>query len=341
MIMNYARILDVNLNRAREGLRVIEEICRFYLNDQKYFFRLKELRHNLKEAESLFQVNQVLFRDAESDVGKEPHPLEKSRRNLKELLTANCKRVEESLRVLEEFSKPYNGGGDIFKKCRFAMYELEKELILRIRKVIDFSVYLVTDDIYLSKPDLFLVIEECIKAGVTVLQYRAKNKTSRQMMEDCKVLRNLTRKYNIPLIINDRLDLALAVEADGVHLGQDDLPFDVAKRYIGDGIIGISASTYEEGEEAISKGADYIGLGPVFATPTKKDANPPCGIETLFRLKSNFPDTKVVAIGGIDLSNASQVIKAGANGLAIVSAILGSGEPAEQVKKFGEFYSKQ
>lgn len=332
--MNYARILDVNLNRAREGLRVVEEICRFHMNDQKYFLKLKELRHNLKEAEAHFRINPLLCRDAESDVGREPHALEKKRSGLIDLLTANCKRVEESLRVLEEFSKIYEGWSDIFKKTRFAMYDLEKELALKIQKAIDYSVYLLTDDIYLSEPDIFVVIEECIKAGVTVLQYRAKNKTSKQMLKDCEILRTLAKKYSIPFIINDRLDLALAVDADGVHLGQDDLPFEIAKKYMGDKIIGISASTFAEGQEAVLKEADYIGLGPVFVTPTKKDANPPCGTETLFRLKSQFPWAKIVAIGGIDLNNASEVINAGADGLAVISAILGSAEPAEQVRKF-------
>ncbi|MHB9095835.1 MAG: thiamine phosphate synthase, partial [Eubacteriales bacterium] len=326
---------DVNLNRAREGLRVVEEICRFHMNDQKYFLRLKELRHRLKEAETHFALTPVLFRAAESDVGKEPHPLEKKRRDLKGLLTANCKRVEEGLRVLEEFSKFYGDWGDIFKTTRFAMYELEKELVLKLPGFVDYSLYLITDDIFLGNPDIFVVIEDCIKAGVTVLQYRAKNKTGREMLKECEKLKDLTGRYSIPFIVNDRLDLALAVDADGVHLGQDDLPFETAKKYMGDRIIGISATSYQEGQEVIIKEADYIGFGPIFATPTKKDANPPCGTGTLSRLKFEFPDARIVAIGGIDLNNAVEVIKAGADGLAVISAILGSANPAETVKKFG------
>lgn len=332
--MDYARILDVNLNRAREGLRVVEEVCRFLMNDQKLFLRLKELRHLLKEAEANLAITPVLFRGADSDVGKGPHPLEKTRRDLKGLLKANCRRVEESLRVLEEFSKFYGDGGDIFKKARFAMYELEKELTLKLPDTADYSLYLITDDVYLDKPDIFLVIEECIKAGITALQYRCKSKTGREMLIECGKLRELTGRYDIPFIVNDRLDLALAVDADGVHLGQDDLPFETAKKYMGDKIIGISATNYEEGAAAIIKGADYIGAGPVFATPTKKDARPPGGVGTISRLKSDFPGARVVAIGGIDLRNAAEVLKAGADGLAVISAILGSSNPAETVKEF-------
>lgn len=332
--MDYGRILDVNLNRAREGLRVVEEVCRFHMNSQKYFLRLKELRHLLKEAETNLAITPVLFREADSDVGKEPHPLEKTRRDLKGLLRANCRRVEESLRVLEEFSKFYGEGGDIFKKARFAVYELEKELILKLPDTADYSLYLITDDVYLDNPDIFMVLEDCIKAGITALQYRAKNKTGREMLKECGKLRDLTGRYDIPFIVNDRLDLALAVDADGVHLGQEDLPFETAKKYMGDKIIGISATSYKEGEEAIIKEADYIGLGPVFATTTKKDASPPCGAGTLSRLKAEFPDVRVVAIGGIDLNNAAEVIKAGTDGLAIISAVLGSANPAEAVKKF-------
>lgn len=332
--MDYGRILDANLNRAREGLRVVEEICRFHMNNQALFFRLKELRHLLKEAETNFMITPVLFREVDSDVGKEPHVLEKSRRDLKGLLKANCKRVEESLRVLEEFSKFYGDWGDIFKKARFTMYELEKEITLNVLKTADYSLYLITDDVYLGNPDIFIVIEDCIQAGITALQYRAKNKTGREMFKECEKLRELTRRYDIPLIVNDRLDLALAVDADGVHLGQEDLTFETAKKYMGDRIIGISATTYAEGQEAILKSADYIGVGPVFVTSTKKDANSPCGLETLSRLKAEYPGAGIVAIGGIDLNNAAGVLKAGADGLAIISAILGNPNPAGTVQQF-------
>ncbi len=332
--MDYGRILDANLNRAREGLRVVEEICRFQLNDQKLFERLKALRHLLKQGEATFQPTPLLSREVATDVGKEPHPLEQQRRDLKGLLKANCKRVEESLRVLEEFSKLQGNGGELFKKGRFAVYQLEQEIVLQLPPTADFSVYLLTDDSYLSQPDFFSVLEACLQAGVTALQYRAKQITGREMYQQGEQLRELTNKYRLPLLINDRLDLALAVGADGVHLGQSDLPLEVAQKLLGDKIIGVSASTYEQAVTAIQQGADYIGLGPIYATATKLDTLPPCGLGLISRLKAEFPKTELVAIGGLTTINAGEVLQSGADGLAIISAILGSPHPTTAVQEF-------
>ncbi|HEY3424802.1 MAG TPA: thiamine phosphate synthase [Negativicutes bacterium] len=202
----------------------------------------------------------------------------------------------------------------------------------------DYSVYLLTDDYYLKNDNIFSVIETCLQAGVSVLQYRAKEKTSREMLRQAERLRVLTRHYNIPLIINDRLDIALAVDADGVHLGQSDLPLAVARRLMGDKHVGVSATCYEEGREAIMQGADCIGIGPVFPTATKKDAKPACGLTALVRLKSEFPEARLVAIGGITPDNAAAVLQAGAEGLAVISAILGARQPAEAVASFRKLF---
>lgn len=332
--MELLRIVDANLNRAREGLRVVEEIGRFYLNDRELFLKFKQLRHILKDGEKSFETAPCLFRQSEIDVGAESDYLESERKNLNELITANFKRIEESLRVLEEYSKLLTGKSEYFKHARFITYELEKEIMLKIPKLIDYSLYLVTDDVYLKDTSIFSVIEQCIMSGVTVLQYRAKEKTSREMLREAERLREITKKYDVPLIINDRIDLALAVDADGVHLGQDDLTYETAKKYLGHRIIGISSSTYEQAKEAIENGADYIGHGPIFPTPTKKDAHPACGMKSMADIRMEFPDAKIIAIGGISIENAEEVIKAGANGLAVVSAVLGSVDPPDAVKRF-------
>lgn len=332
--MELFRIIDANLNRAREGIRAVEEISRFYLNDQDIFLKLKKLRHYLIEGEKSLGISAIIFRKSGSDVGKKPHQIENDRGDLRELLEANANRVEESLRVLEEFSKLHGYSGELFKKARFSMYELEQEIFLKLPQPLDYSLYLATDDYYLKRCNIYNIIEQSLQAGVTVLQYRSKEKTSREMLAEAQNLRKLTKRYQIPLIINDRLDLALAVEADGVHLGQDDLPFDIAKKYMGEKAIGISTTSYEESRAAILAGADYIGLGPIFETPTKKDANPPCGVETVIRLKKEFPKAKIIAIGGINLKNAAGVLTAGADGLAVISAILGSSKPARETAAF-------
>ena len=208
-------------------------------------------------------------------------------------------------------------------------------------KRIDYSVYLVTDDLYLNRDGIFQVIEQTLQSGVTLLQYRAKERSGREMLREAKLLRELTRKHDAPFIINDRLDIALAVEAEGLHLGQEDLPLEVARKYLGNKIIGVSATCFEEARQAFLQGADYVGVGPVFPTLTKKDAKPPCGLTELQRLKSEFPSVPWVAIGGIDLNNVHEVIRAGADGAAIISAILGSDDPCGAVRRFAQQFAEK
>ena len=208
-----------------------------------------------------------------------------------------------------------------------------------MKKKFDYHIYLVTDDTYLQGPGCFGVLEECLAAGVTVVQYRAKAKSGREMLRDAQQVKLLTDRYQVPLIINDRIDLAMAVDADGVHLGQSDLPYAVARKLLGDEKeIGLSSTSYEEGRAAILAGADCIGVGPIYPTPTKKDAKLPCGLTVLNRLRAEFPAVPMIAIGGISLDNASPVVSAGANGLAIISAILGSPNPAVAVAGFKKIW---
>ena len=207
-------------------------------------------------------------------------------------------------------------------------------------KNIDYRVYLATDDYYLDKSDIFALIERSLAAGVGVLQYRAKNRSGRQMLKEAETLKVLCRKYNVPLIINDRLDIALAVEADGLHLGQDDLPLASARALFGDRIIGVSATCYEEGREALLQGADYVGVGPVFATTTKKDAKPPCGLTAIARLRAEFPAALVVGIGGIAPANAAQVAAAGADGAAVISAVFDSSDPQDTVRRLVQTFRR-
>jgi thiamine-phosphate pyrophosphorylase len=199
-------------------------------------------------------------------------------------------------------------------------------------KNIDYRLYLATDDYYLDKSDAWGVIEQALAAGAGVLQYRAKGRSSRQMLQEAGRLKILGSKYKVPLIVNDRLDIALAVEADGLHLGQDDLPLTEARKFFTGGIIGVSATCYEQGREALLQGADYIGVGPVFATTTKKDAKPVCGLTVIERLKAEFPAALIVGIGGIAPANVAQVAAAGADGAAVISAIFDSNNPGEAAR---------
>lgn len=187
---------------------------------------------------------------------------------------------------------------------------------------VDYSVYLVTDEEMLNGITLKSAVEEAILGGATIIQLREKNLSSRDFYNRALEIREITLKYNVPLIINDRVDIAMAIDADGVHLGQQDLPVSIARKILGNNkIIGVSAQNIDLALKAQNDGADYLGVGAVFKTNTKKDALQGVGLQMI---KSISEKIKIpfVGIGGIDHSNAKSVIESGANGVAIVSCIL-------------------
>jgi len=171
-----------------------------------------------------------------------------------------------------------------------------------------------------------------LEGGATTIQLRMKNASTRRMVEIGKKIKNLTEEYDALYIVNDRIDVALATEADGVHLGQDDMPIEIAREIVGDMIIGISASSLQEAIEAERKGADYIGAGSVFPTSTKEDARF-LGLNALREIveKVRIP---VVAIGGINMDNLVQVLEIGVQGIAVISAIMGADNVREATARF-------
>ena len=189
-------------------------------------------------------------------------------------------------------------------------------------KNVDYSLYLATDRPMLKDRDLFRAVEEAVLGGVTVVQLREKEASSLEFYNIALRMKQLTAKYGIPLIINDRLDIMLAVDADGLHLGRDDLPLPVARKLIGPGkILGWSVSDVEQALEGEKFGADYLGAGAVFATGTKSDAGKPIGLEALGEIKSSV-SLPVVGIGGINATNIRQVKNTGVDGVCVISGIL-------------------
>lgn len=201
-----------------------------------------------------------------------------------------------------------------------------------MKPAIDYSIYLVTDEACLHGRPLLKCVEEALAAGVTLVQYRAKAADGGVLYAEACRLKELCDKYNVPLIINDRLDIALAVGAAGVHLGQDDLPCAVARRLLGeDFIIGVSAHNPAEAVQAVSEGADYLGCGAVFGTATKHDVAK-LGLENLRAIRKAVA-VPMVGIGGITADNYAEVLATGADGAAIVSGILAQDDIGAVVKK--------
>lgn len=201
-----------------------------------------------------------------------------------------------------------------------------------MKPAIDYSIYLVTDEACLHGRPLLECVEEALAAGVTLVQYRAKAADGGVLYAEACRLKELCDKYNVPLIINDRLDIALAVGAAGVHLGQDDLPCAVARRLLGeDFIIGVSAHNPAEAVQAVSEGADYLGCGAVFGTATKHDVAK-LGLENLRAIRKAVA-VPMVGIGGITADNYAEVLATGADGAAIVSGILAQDDIGAVVKK--------
>ena len=205
-----------------------------------------------------------------------------------------------------------------------------------IMKHLNLRLYLVTDE-YCLPPgrNLFDAVEEALQAGVTLVQYREKNGQGKGMLEKARQLIALCHRYNVPLLVNDRLDIALLSGADGVHLGQDDIPVAEARRLAGeDFLIGATAHNVKEALAAEAAGADYLGCGAVFATSTKKDTVP-LGLDGLKAIRQAVR-IPIAGIAGITTDNYQQVLATGADGVAVVSAILGAASVREAVNRFLE-----
>jgi len=199
--------------------------------------------------------------------------------------------------------------------------------------ITDYSLYFVADADFAAGRDLAPIIEAAVRGGVTVIQIRAKNRSFKDFVDLGRRAAAVLKKLGVPLLINDRVDVALACRAEGVHLGQEDVPPALARRALAEGtVIGVSANTPEEAHEAERQGADYIGAGPVFATASKATDLPIIGPEGVRRIKAAIR-IPVVAIGGITEGNARELRAAGADGIAVISAILGAADPETAARR--------
>jgi thiamine-phosphate pyrophosphorylase len=336
--VSLARILDANVNRAREALRVLEELCRFHLSDRFLAQLAKELRHELTQLMLIHLPSHQLLRsrDTEHDIGTQISTgAEAYRASLADVQQANAQRLQEALRSLEEYGKvqsPLLGKG--IEAIRYRSYTLEKALMTQHHS----SERLAQAQLYLlvSKggcaASIEWTIQEAAAGGVGMVQLREKAKSDRELLAIGKEVREATRKAGILFIMNDRPDMARLVDADGVHLGQDDLDVRSTRNILGtEAIIGVSTHNLEQCKRAILDGADYIGVGPTFASQTKSfDAF--AGLEFV-RQVAEFTTLPAYAIGGITADNVSQVVKAGLSRVAVGHAISKAEEPRNVARR--------
>jgi len=266
-------------------------------------------------------------RDTPGDTGTSiTHPQEQIRHNVTQVLQANFCRVEEALRSLEEFGKIYRPEmADACKQFRYQVYTLESTVLghQRFQLLMQAQLYLVTA----PTENLLSIAESALQGGLQMVQYRGKEGDDCDRIVIAQQLRELCRRYGALFLVNDRVDLAIAVDADGVHLGQQDLPIAVARNLLGSHrIIGRSTTNPEEMAKALEEGADYIGVGPVYATPTKPD-KAAAGLDYVRYAAENSP-VPFFAIGGIDAQNLDEVMAAGGDRVAVVRALMKAENPA-------------
>ena len=335
------RLLDANLDRAREGLRVIEDWCRFGLARPDLVSRTKDFRQRLGRCH---QAYYKLARHTATDpAAGMAHGAQAERQGAAAVVAANCGRVQEALRVLEEFGRALPGplAGEA-AAIRYGLYDLEVDVLRaaagpgwRRELLQQCQLYLVTSPV----ANLEAVVAAALGAGVRLVQYRAKADapagdapaggpaiTDQQRLADARALRELCARHGALFLVNDRLDLALAVDADGVHLGQDDLPPAIARSLLGpDRLIGRSTNRIEQLHQAVADGCDYVGVGPVNATPTKPGRDP-VGLEYVRQAAAASP-IPFFAIGGIDATTLDGALAAGASRVAVVRAITHAADP--------------
>jgi thiamine-phosphate pyrophosphorylase len=198
------------------------------------------------------------------------------------------------------------------------------------------KLHLLTDRVVQTRFSHLELTVQGIKGGADLIQFRQKSGSTLELIDTARQMKKICTDSGVPLIVNDRLDVALACDADGVHLGQDDFPIDLARKWLGsEKIIGGSASNLEEAQKCQQQGADYIGLGPIYTTTSKADAGPICGLDLLRQIVKQIP-LPIIAIGGIQEANIAELLSAGAYGIAIISAICCQPDPAAATRRLKE-----
>jgi len=333
------RITDANFNRAREAIRVVEEFCRFALNSAPLSERAKQLRHELCAAVDKLDAGRLLAsRDTLGDVGvgktveKQLQPGE-----LKDCFTAACKRLTEALRALAEVTRTEERSvAQSIEKLRYDAYTLEKDIVLfsepaeKLKRV---GLYVIISS---NLPaDVLCLAQRCAAGGADCIQLRARDIPDDRLFAVAVEFVQMCKEADVLSIINDRVDIAVAAGADGVHLGQNDLPLEqVRKLQTFPLIIGKSTHSLQQLQTACEAHPTYVSLGPVFSTGTKPTAKP-VGLDYVKKATKQLADTGIagVAIGGINADNIEKVLRAGAATVAACSAATEVKDPERACRK--------
>jgi len=331
------RILDANFNRAAEGLRVVEDYLRFALNDAHLTELAKSLRHDLTAAMSRVDAAALhAARDSQGDVGAAIETTtEYTRESLADIVGANIHRAEQSLRALEEYSKPVDSTlAHTCERLRYRLYTLEKAIsstAKNTQRLVDCRLYVLLD----ARPSLAefdTLALELIEGGVQAIQLRAKTLADRDLLERARLLRRITQSSGVLFIVNDRPDIAVLAQADGVHVGQEELAVSDVRALVGpDRLIGVSTHSIEQARQAVLSGADYLGVGPTFPSTTKQfDQFPGVALASAVAAEIQLP---AFAIGGITAENLPQLQAAGMNRVAVSGAILQRASPTAEAQR--------
>ena len=329
------RIIDANLNRIGESLRLLEDIARLLLNNTNLTKQLKAIRHELA-IKGLPAKKQLLqARNSESDIGVNIEVRQQVKeRELPATIIANARRVQESLRIIEELAKipGIDFDPEKFKRARFSLYDIERDLVsrlLRKDKAEHISgLYAVIDTQFLAGRRHDEVATQVLEGGARIIQLRDKAMPRKELLAVAQRLKSLCAAKNALFIVNDYLDIALAADANGLHLGQDDIPVKTARRLLPiDKIIGCSVTDVSQAVAAESDGADYVAVGAIYPTQSREDIDV-VGLDMVkaIRKEINLP---LVAIGGINKDNAEEVLTAGADSVAVISAIMQAKSPGK------------
>ena len=338
---NIYRIIDANINRASEALRVLEDWARYSKDDKEISEKLKKIRHSINNL-LLSNPNLVMSRESENDVGRDIEN-NSERKSIRDIIRANCKRLEESFRILSEYGHLVETlwqSVSMFENHRYEIYTIEKELLKneKLLRLHDAKLYLVTSRDTLSghlytDNKFFSIVEGAVSGGIDIIQLREKNENEAKILSLAKEIKKIISGTDVLFLINDRVDLALACNADGVHLGQDDLSVNESRKITPEGfIIGLSTHSLIQGKTGLISGADYLGVGPVFPTPTKPDYKA-AGLEYVQWANKNLKEIPWFAIGGIDENNIHKVIEAGAIRIAVVRSIMNAADPKAMSKR--------